>query len=126
MPSPPSLPGTNPRTKRFFDPCCPKPRSGDQFTGHGVYIISYREGQEEVENELREYGISFDEVILPRYEDLDHTGFYEWKAETCRRLEIDVFFEDMAEVINELGPPVVAFMPVDRELGRVTYVDEAR
>ncbi len=93
--------------------------------GHGVYIISFREGQEEVEQDLGAYGVAFTRVILPTNEDLAETGFYEWKASVCRSLRIDIFFEDMPEVINELDPSTIAFVPFDRDLGRLTYVDDS-
>jgi len=92
--------------------------------GHSVYIISYRQGQEEVEADLAAFGISFTEVVLPSSEDLAREGFYEWKAAACKRLGVEVFFEDMPEVINELDKSVVAFVPFDAGLGRLTYVEE--
>lgn|GEM_PF-1056982 len=93
-------------------------------SGNEVYIISFRQGQEEVEADLAAYGISFTEVILPTNEDLEREGFYEWKAVTCRRLGIEIFFEDMPEVVNKLDPHVLALVPFDADLGRLTYVEE--
>jgi hypothetical protein len=93
--------------------------------GHQVFVISYRMDQEAVEQELRHvYDLAFSEVILPTSQELDREGFYNWKANACRRLEIDIFFEDMPEVINELDPSVVAFMPYDAYFGKVTYVEQ--
>ena len=91
--------------------------------GHEVYVISYREGQEAVRAELGGWGIAYSDVVLPTNEELDNAGFYEWKVQTCRRLKIDVLFEDMPEVINRLDDSVVAFMPYDADLGQVTYQD---
>lgn len=93
-------------------------------SGNEVYIISYRQGQQEVEADLAVYGISFTEVVLPTTEDLGREGFYEWKAATCRRLGIEVFFEDMPEVVNELDSNVLALVPFDPDLGRLTYVEK--
>ena len=93
-------------------------------SGHEVYIISYREGQEDVETDLAADGISFTEVVLPTPDDLDRDGFYGWKAATCRRLGVEVFFEDMPEVVNELDTDVLAFVPYDADLGGLRYVDQ--
>ena len=93
--------------------------------GHDVFVISYRQNREAAEQELKsEYDIAFNEIILPTKEELDKEGFFGWKANACRRLSIDIFFEDMPEVINELDPSVAAFMLVDPALGRVAYVGE--
>jgi hypothetical protein len=89
--------------------------------GHGVYIISYRSGQGAVEQEMDSYGIVFDRVVLPSDEDFDRFGFYEWKVHACRELKIDIFFEDMPEVVNKLDPSVVTFVPYDPELGTLDY-----
>ncbi len=91
---------------------------------HKVYIISYRQGQEEVKADLAGYGISFTKLVLPSNDDLDHEGFYQWKATACRRLGIEVFFEDMPEVVNELDANVLALVPFDADLGRLTYIEE--
>ena len=56
-------------------------------SGNQVYIISYRQGQREVEADLAAYGISFTEVVLPTSEEL-REGFYERIATACRRLGV--------------------------------------
>jgi hypothetical protein len=89
--------------------------------GHNVYVISYRADYDFTKIELAEYGIVYDELILAADLDLDVQGFYKWKAEMCDRLKIDVFFEDMPEVANELSDSTVCFLPFDRDLGRITY-----
>jgi len=93
--------------------------------GHAVYVISYREGQDEVEGDLREMGIAFTEVILPAAGELVEQGFYEWKANVCKRLEIGIFFEDMPEVVNELDQSTLGLVPFDPALGRLTYVENS-
>ncbi len=45
------------------------------------------------------------------------------EATVCRRLGIEVFFEDMPEVVNKLDPDVLALVPFDADLGRLTYID---
>lgn len=89
--------------------------------GHPVFIISYRTDEESTADALAEFGVAYDELILATDLDLDAQGFYEWKAEMCRRLEIDVFFEDMPEVANRVDDSTVCFVPFDPDLGRMTY-----
>lgn len=88
--------------------------------GHEVYIISFRDGQEETEAAVRQFGVAFTKVILPSDQDLQD-DFYAWKAKACRQLGVEVLFEDMPEVVNELDPSVLALIPFDRELGQITY-----
>jgi hypothetical protein len=94
-------------------------------SGHDVYIISYRSGRGAVEHELEGYGIRFRHILLPSDEDLDRFGFYEWKVHACRNLKIDIFFEDMPEVVNGLDASVLAFVPFDPDLGKLDYVETA-
>jgi hypothetical protein len=97
-------------------------------SGHKVYIISYREDREFAEEDLAEHGITFDELVLPSEQELHRSTSQtwkqeaaQWKAEVCRRLGVEVFFEDMPEVINALDAQTQAFMAVDPSLGRVKY-----
>lgn len=96
--------------------------------GHKVYILSYREDRGFAEEDLAEYGIEYDELVLPADEDIRGVPWQEWKgaaarwkAETCRQHGIDIFFEDMPEVVNALDSTVTVFMPVDPALGSVCY-----
>ena len=97
-------------------------------SGHQVYIVSYREDRGFAEEDLAEYGVSFDELVIPAEDELRRmppsqwrTNAARWKAEVCRRLEIDVLFEDMPEVIAALDKSTVAFMAVDPAEGTVKY-----
>ena len=86
-----------------------------------VYIITFREDREGTEQELREWGIEYDELVMATDGELDACGFYRWKADACRRRKIDIFFEDMPEVINLLDESTIAMMPIDPPLGKVAY-----
>ena len=48
-------------------------------------------------------------------------GFFQWKAKVCKGLGIDILFEDMPEVINQLHGSTIAFAAFDPELGRLCY-----
>lgn len=96
--------------------------------GHKVYIVSYREDRGFAEEDLAEHGVSYDELILPTAAELRRVQptawrahAAQWKAEVCRKLGIEILFEDLPEVIAALDPTTVAFMAVDPALGRVTY-----
>lgn len=97
-------------------------------SGHKVYIVSYREYRGFAEEDLAEHCVSFDELVLPTEEELRRTppsgwraNAARWKADVCRRLQIDVLFEDMPDVIAALDKSTVAFMAVDPSLGTVKY-----
>jgi len=97
--------------------------------GHKVYVISYREDREFAEQDLADYGVLYDELALPSQAEMHSAPPGEWKnaaarwkADVCRRLAIDVFFEDVPEVVNAMGGGTVAFMAVDSTLGKVGYV----
>jgi hypothetical protein len=96
--------------------------------GHKVHVISSHEDRGFAEEGLAECGVSFDELILSSDREYQPTGTRplqaeagNWKAEVCRRLEIDVLFDDMPEVVNALDERTVGFMTVDPLLGRVGY-----
>jgi hypothetical protein len=89
--------------------------------GHVIYIISFRAGREATAADLEGWGITYHHLILPSDEDLGGDGFYEWKARVCRDCGIDLFFEDMPEVLNRLDDSTIGIMPVDPWLGEVTY-----
>lgn len=92
--------------------------------GHKVYVITFRDDsdRETTEVDLREYGIHYSKLIMAGDDDLCGSRFYKWKADVCRRLRVDVLFEDMPEVVNELPASTIAFVPLDRELGSLTYL----
>lgn len=89
--------------------------------GHEVHVISYREERRETEEELREHGIRYTSLTLTDGVDFGKEKFFQWKARMCKELEIDILFEDMPEVINELDGSTIAFVAFDPELGRIDY-----
>lgn len=92
--------------------------------GHEVHVISYRESRQQTEEELREYGIRFTSLTLTDRDDFAREGFFQWKAKVCKELGIDILFEDMPEVINQLDGSTIAFVAFDPELGRLEYQQE--
>jgi hypothetical protein len=116
--------GTIDRCPEFFA-ILSKAMSG---SGHKVYVISYREDRELAEEDLPKYGIPFDELVLPTEQELRRanpgtwrTEAGRWKADVCRRPAIDVFFEDMPEVVNTLDARTLALIVADPSLGKLRY-----
>ncbi len=62
--------------------------------------------------ELEQYGIRFTELIMYKL----GTNFFTWKADICKERGVDVFFEDMQEVIREVGKETLCLMAIDREI----------
>lgn len=96
--------------------------------GHKVYIITYREDRQFAEEDLAECGVAFSELVLPGEADFRGIPYEQWraqasqwKARVCRTLGIDVFFDDMPEVINAIGNQTALFMAVDPSRGNVKY-----
>ena len=89
--------------------------------GHEVHVISYREERRETEDELRAHGIRYTSLTLTEGVDFGKEEFFQWKARMCKELEIDILFEDMPEVINQLDGSTIAFVAFDPELGRLAY-----
>ena len=88
---------------------------------HKVFIITFREDRDATEAELRDWNIVYDELVMPNDQELSQLGFFRWKAVACRRRKVDIFFEDMPEVVNLLDESTIAIMPVDPPLGKITY-----
>ena len=97
-------------------------------SGNKVYIISFREDREFAEEDLADHQIAFDTLVLPTEQEYRSAtdnnwreGAAEWKAEVCRRLKIDLLFDDMPEVVNALPSETVGIMVVEQSLGKVKY-----
>lgn len=78
--------------------------------GHTVIIITYREDRGIAEAELEAWGIAWHSLILATSSDLDTHGFNQWKGWVCRQHAVDVFFEDMIEVMEHVDESVTKFL----------------
>lgn len=74
--------------------------------GHTILIITYRENREIATDDLNEWGITWHKLITATMDDLNTHGFNSWKAHICREHEVDVFFEDMIEVLEHVDDSV--------------------
>jgi hypothetical protein len=81
--------------------------------GHEVLIVTFRIDRENAELELREWGISYTELLTPSPDPESEEGTDKWKAQLCATRCVDVFFEESPEVLRLLGPTVLGLMPVD-------------
>jgi uncharacterized HAD superfamily protein len=66
-----------------------------------VYIITYRDNKEIAENDVKKFGVKFDEVIL--------VNSFKEKADVIREKNIKFFFDDMDEVIMHIPEDVMVF-----------------
>ena len=89
--------------------------------GHVVYVVTQRTDRSQTETELKALGIAYDELVTQEASQASGTTFFDWKAETCRRLQIDILFEDMPEIVNGIDAATRVFMLFTPERGRVWY-----
>jgi hypothetical protein len=78
--------------------------------GYTVIIITYRENREIAMQDLEEWGIAWDKLFTATMEDLDTHGFNKWKSHICREEGVNVFFEDMIEVLDHVDESVTKFL----------------
>jgi hypothetical protein len=90
--------------------------------GHEVIILTFREDRDALAADLAEWGIAYGRLITATTTDLLAGGPDEWKARVCRELGVDVFFEDVPEVLERLDDSVLAFLPVDRRKHRLDHL----
>jgi hypothetical protein len=88
--------------------------------GGTVTIITLRRDQESAVADLARYEITYDRLeTLPQ----DRTRrVFEWKAEVCRDLGVDVLVDDMPEIANLIEPRTLVLVPRDPSLGLLTYM----
>jgi hypothetical protein len=99
--------------------------------GHKVYVVTWREDREFTLEDLAEHQITFDQLIMPKQEEIRGVPPHEWnaaasrwKAQVCRSMGIDILFEDMPEVANALDRRTAMFLAVDHTFGKLAYVKE--
>ncbi len=73
-------------------------------SGHEVHVITFREigTEDSVRAELREYGLRYTQVHLPRSPCLAP----KWKAQLAVELGLDLMIEDSPEVLSEMPDSV--------------------
>ncbi|HNO78713.1 MAG TPA: hypothetical protein PKN33_11690 [Phycisphaerae bacterium] len=86
--------------------------------GHHVAVVTHRMDRRLTEEELAEYGVQYHELILP--EEFDHE-IAEWKIEAFEKMQPDIVFEDMLDVVNGLSKSIVSFVPLSHKQGELQY-----
>jgi hypothetical protein len=81
-----------------------------------ITILSFRNDEVAARRLLEDLGIRFDALVLVN--DAAHgigdaESWEAWKAGVVAKLGVDVFFEDMPEVIQLVQPPTKVFMVCD-------------
>lgn len=79
--------------------------------GHRVVVITFREDERETAAALEAWGVRFHELIVNDLDEQLTVGVLEWKGVVCRRLGVDVFFEDDLEVLAHVPDDIVCFSP---------------
>jgi hypothetical protein len=87
--------------------------------GGTVTIITLRREREPAISDLARYEIPYDRLeTLPQDRTID---VFEWKAERCSELAVDVLIDDMPEIANLIAPATLVLIPRDPSLGTLTY-----
>ena len=93
--------------------------------GHQVVLITFRADREGTAAELSEWGIAYTELITSTLDEHLETGIDEWKGVVCRRMGVELFFEDTPEVIRHVDPEIVSFLVVNHDRHRLDLLAEA-
>jgi uncharacterized HAD superfamily protein len=67
--------------------------------GHEVVIVTFRDKghRKETEEELETLGVEYDKLVMG-----NQIANFPWKAKQVMKYDLDAFFEDSAEVIEEI------------------------
>lgn len=79
---------------------------------HQVIIITFREDRSATQADLKNWDITYSQLITSSLEDCLEYGVNEWKAVLCRRHGVEIFFEDDPEVIDHVDKSTICMMPV--------------
>ena len=87
-----------------------------RFDDARVTIVTFRSDEVETRTYLDEIGLRYDRLIVST--DQEHGARedeapHEWKAALVNRMQPDIFFEDMPEVVSLIHPSILVFMPCD-------------
>lgn len=85
-----------------------------QSAGHRVIIITFRDNREATADDLRAWGVAYDELITSTLDLCLEHGVDEWKAEVCRKHCVNILFEDDPDVLRHVDDSVICMMPVDK------------
>ena len=81
-------------------------------SGHKVIIITFREDRQAAEDSLRQWDIAYDELVTSTLGQCMEYGTNEWKAEMCRRYNVDIFFDDDPRVLKHVDLSTFCIMPL--------------
>lgn len=84
-------------------------------SGHRVIIITYREDRAATEAELKKWRIPYSRLITSALAETIEAGVDEWKAEVCRAVGVDVFFDDSEAVLRHVDRSAVRILMVNAE-----------
>lgn len=87
--------------------------------GARVTVVSFRDDEPAARRLLEELGVRYDDLVLindAARGNRDGRRWEAWKAGVVQQLGVDVFFEDMPEVIKLVRPPTKVFMACDESM----------
>lgn len=84
-------------------------------SGHKLLIITFREDYVNLVKLLRKNEIEYTEIISSSFEDQMKVGVDEWKAEVCKRYQVDVLFDGSPSVMKHIEPETLALMSIDND-----------
>lgn len=82
------------------------------LTGHEIHIITYRDNEEKVKQELFSFGITYTKIHLPTKAEPVAT----WKAKVVTELGLDIMIDDAPEVIAALPKSTKKLWLIDPEI----------
>lgn len=88
----------------------------ERFADARITIVTFRADRKETEQYLDSVGVRYDQVVVstdPQLGKTESQSLPEWKAQFVNRLQPDLFFEDMPEVVALVDPSIIVFMPCD-------------
>ena len=79
--------------------------------GHHVMVITMRDDRALTEETLQNWGIAYHELFCWSMESCDLAKTDQWKAEVCRRHQVDVLFEDDPDILAHVDGSTTCFLP---------------
>ena len=81
--------------------------------GHTVLIITFRVDRECTEHDLKEWGVRYSKLITYPPELVIDDDPDAWKAQVCRRHDVDVFVDDDPSVLMHMDDRTFCLLSVD-------------
>ena len=81
--------------------------------GHKVIIITFRENRKVTEDYLKQCGIAYSQLITSTLDSCFEYGVDEWKSAMCRKYNVEILFDDDANIIKHMNESTLCMMPIE-------------